>query len=406
MKKLILGGLAVVAIAVMAFWFFQSTGFATPDAGVGYSHNNYIGAPHEGVPDGSPERTGYDRPSDRTPDAPASDLAASGDGSGTGTGDPDCKNGPGDGTGIFTPCGHPIFAGDGNAGGGGHSGLRDHPINLPGDGLSDNTPDLFPAAGFDRMGESLGDAKPERTNSDKFLEQNGLPSTVGDRVGVRDCAPADVAVGECDRAVNTVNDGRRDRTVGRGRTSSVDGRRDSTNDRVAADIIAEADDPERPNRDGDSNGSAADFTPDRADSDATPDRVNDFTPDRTPEGLRDGRAHGATRPGHDLTPDGVQDRDGTSTLRDKGIWNHSQPARDAYSTGPGDRSKDFSAGSVSASGGRDAGGFGFGGAPGAGGGGGGCSYSTTATADGGLMLAIFLPLMIAFGFKLARKAGK
>jgi len=43
---------------------------------------------------------------------------------------------------------------------------------------------------------------------------------------------------------------------------------------------------------------------------------------------------------------------------------------------------------------------------GGGGDSGGCSYSTSGTADLGLMLAMLLPLMIAFGFRLARKAGK
>jgi hypothetical protein len=73
----------------------------------------------------------------------------------------------------------------------------------------------------------------------------------------------------------------------------------------------------------------------------------------------------------------------TNDSRDSGRLLHTQTARDAFSTGPADRTKDDFMG-----GGNDKAGFGFGG-----GGGGGCSLVATQSASPAFGLAYLLVLL-------------
>jgi hypothetical protein len=389
MKKAILWGVGLVFIAGLATWLFEGTGLATHNPNAGYSHNNYIGAPGEGTSDSSPEQPGYDRHSDRTPDA----VPDRHDTVTFPTDGPDCGNGPGDGN-----CGNSKFAGD---------GFTDEPITSPGEGVSDNKPDNLPASGFNRVHDEVVDADPERTNTDRYLEAHGLPSTQGDRVGARDCAAADLAAGECDRY--TVNGGKnyagvgggprelgRDRLVGRDGNATAGDRGtatqgDATRDRLEADIIAAHDDPARPNRDGDGRRTGTG-------NDLTPDQIAEPSADRVGArdcGIREGSTVNTNTADRKVGEcDGIQDRNLAGTLRDAGQQNHSQPARDTFRTGPGDNSRDRRA---------DEGGLGFGGAPSGGGSSGGCSMVASRTATTGSSLAYLLVLLTPVAIVVIRR---
>jgi hypothetical protein len=388
MKKAMIWGAGFVVIVGLAAWLFEGTGLATHNPNTGYSHNKYIGGPNESTRDSSPEQPGYDRHSDRTPDATPDrhdTVTFPTDG-------PDCGNAPGDGN-----CGNGKFASD---------SFSDAPITSPGDSTSDNNPDNLPATGFNRVGDEVSDQNPERINTDKYLEAHGKPSTQGDRVGAKDCAPADVAVGECDRY--TVNNGKnyagvgsgplstgRDRSVGRDGNATAGDRGtatqgDGVNDRVAADVLAAADDPARVNTDGDRRGSQGDGVSDRV-ARANADRVGSRDC-----GYREGNTNNinpADRAAGEC--DGVQDRNTAGTLRDAGQQNHSQPARDTFRTGPSDRSRDGRA---------DEGGLGFGGNPnGGGGGGGGCSLVAGTSTDPASGLAYLLVLLAPAALVMIRR---
>jgi hypothetical protein len=347
MKRTTLWVVGFVAASALLWLGFEGSSSATHDGNAGYSRNNYIGEPGDATDDYSPEVTGFDRNSnDRTPDATPDGVNQDST--------PDCGNGPGDGN-----CGNSPFSGD---------SYSDHGPG-PGDGVTDETPDLFPASGFNRVGENITDASPERTNSETYRIDHGLAPTDGDRVGgVRDCIPADVALGECDRATNLIDDSRSD-VVGRdGNATAADrvgtwGSGEGVPDRAAADIAAGADDPGKPNRDGDSNGS---------DGSGVPDRI--------------------ARPNADGTPDSTMSR----TDREYGYSNHAQPGRDVYSTGPADYFRDARS---------DIGGFGFGGAP-SGGGGGGCSMVAARTTTTGSGLAYLLVLFAPVAVVLLRRFGR
>jgi len=345
MKRTTLWVVGFVAASALLWLGFEGSSLATHDENAGYSRNNYIGAPGDEVADYSPEVTGFDRNSnDRTPDATPDGVNQDST--------PDCTNGPGDGN-----CGNSPFSGD---------SYSDHG-NGPGDSASDSTPDLFPAGGFNRVGESINDASPERSNTERARVLNGQAPTVGDRVGgVRDCIPADVALGECDRATNLIDDAFSD-VVGRdGNATAADrtgtwGSGEGVPDRAAADIIASSDDPGRPSRDGDGNGSNASGVPDQI-----------------------------ARPNADGVQDNTPSRD-----NDFGYSNHASPARDAFQTGPSDYSRDSR---------PDIGGFGFGGNPG--GGGGGCSLVASQTATTGSSFAYLLVLFAPVAVVLLRRFGR
>ncbi len=364
MKRTMIWGMGLALAGVVLWWGFQGTGQASHNPSAGYSHNNFIGGPDDGNSDGDgsgsgSDRSGFDRNADRVPDgdsAGSADDRGGTDGDGTGTGVPDCVNGPGDGTNVDYSCGNTLFTGD---------DVKDY--NGPGDGWYDQVRDNLPASGFDRAGEGIADAAPEHTNSDRYRLSHGLTSTQGDRVGNRDCIAADKLLGECDRNTNMVEDWQRDRVGRDGNTTSADWNTltagDSTPDQTAADIAAGFDDPGRPGRDGDSNGSEG-----------------DGVSSRIPE------------PSADSTPDATQDRDVAGTLRDAGYVNHSSASRDAYATGPHDSTHDSGFG-----GGSDIGGYGFGGAP-TGGGSGGCSLVASASATTGssftYLLVLFAPVAV------------
>ncbi|MBI3620652.1 MAG: hypothetical protein HY208_00490 [Nitrospirae bacterium] len=372
MKRTMIWGMGLALAAALLWWGFQGTGQASHNPSVGYSHNNYIGGPSDSTSDGdgsgsSSDRTGFDRNADRVPDgdsAGSADDRGGTDGDGTGAGVPDCVNGPGDGTGVDFSCGNDLFSSD---------NVKDY--NGAGDGYADQVRDDLPASGFNRAGDDMTDAVPEHTNSDRYRLSNGLTSTQGDRVGNRDCIAADKAVGECDRNTNMVSDWQRDRVGRDGNTTSADWNTltagDGTPDQAAADIAAGFDDPGRPSRDGDSNGS---------DGSGTPDRI--------------------ARANADSTPDASQDRDVAGTLRDAGDVNHSSASRDAYATGPGDSTHDSGFG-----GGSDQGGFGYGGVP-SGGGSGGCSLVASASATTGSGFAYLLVLFAPVAVVLLRRLGR
>jgi hypothetical protein len=410
MKRTMIWGLGLVLAAVVLWWGFQGTGQASHNPSAGYSHNNYLGGPHDGTSDSDDtgngsERTGFDRHADRTPDGDGAGAAAANDrggpdGANDGSGVPDCVNGPGDGdsgSAVDTPCGHPRFTGD---------NVRDY--NGPGDGRSDSSSDNGPASGFDRAGEGSGarevgrDASPEHTNSDKYRLQHGLASTQGDRVGNRDCLAADVAVGECDRNIHLVNDSRRDRVGRDGNTSASDwntgGAGDGTTDRVAADIAAGFDDPGRPARDGDGHGgigvAGADDIGDAAGpATGATDGSGNSVEDTGSSG--NGTSDQIAEASSDSTPDASQDR---GNLRDAGYVNHSSPSRDAYPTGPSDRTHDEGFGEAG-----DKAGFGFGGAPSGGGGNGGCSMVAGTSAKPASGIAYLLVLLTPAALVVIRR---
>jgi hypothetical protein len=102
-----------------------------------------------------------------------------------------------------------------------------------------------------------------------------------------------------------------------------------------------------------------------------------------------------TRPNADsgtTGEDGIQDRNVTNDSRDSGRLLHTQASRDAFSTGPSDRTKDNFMG-----GGNDRAGFGFGG------GGGGCSLVASQSASPAFGLAYLLLLLAPVALVVARR---
>jgi hypothetical protein len=268
---------------------------------------NEIGSPLDQIRDDISDRPGADRDNDRQPDR------GNRDGDGDGTPDreapsrnrdeePDCGDGPGDGR-----CSDSPNQGDAT------------PDNFgPGDVADDAKPDV--PRSVNRIGENVHDAIPDRANRDLA---NRFDPAVRDRQGNRDCLRKDLPAGECDR--NTFNSprdgvlpscfdcpkGGRDRE-GRDGNPNADWKLDGSTadgspDRTSAMIAANADDPRRPERDGDGRG-----------------KDGDAEPSRTQPSFRDS-------PNHDADPD---------RPRDVGRVNHDQPARDTFLTGPADRSKD------------------------------------------------------------------
>ena len=426
MKRSILWGVSLILTGAVLWWGSQTITEAehrTP--ATGYNPAN-VGQPNDEVSDASPDKPGSEQVQrDRNPDRPtgtatAGDLTDDGvpDRSTNRDGvpgvpptpdrteqrdagvdrDPDCGNGPGDGN-----CGNSPNAGDGRADNFG-----------AGDDIADNLPDR-PIA-LNRTLDQVTDGLPDAPWKDRFLLLDGVgPDTVNDRVGVRDCLAADIAVGECDRNFdnhpkaggnNQADTTEKDRPLtvqGRvGASNTPDRSRDNNPD--GDDLTPDGTPSRTPSRNNDWNASsdalgagAGDSTRDkactgeadnpwRANVDCTPDGVRDhnassgdaadFTPDRTPLANSDKR------------PDASQDR---VNNRDRGSHDHNIASRDAYSFGAGDNISD---------GWPDEGSLGYGGA---GGGGGGCSLVASRTATTGSSLAYLLVLLAPVAFVIARR---
>jgi hypothetical protein len=369
MKRMILWSASLILTGVALWW-----GSQVPASAGGYSHNHFIGGPSDEISDQSPERSGFDRNADRVPDGDgegsASDRGGP-DGDGTASGIPDCNNGPGDGTGIGNPCGHPI-ASDTTPD---HNGMGDSQGD--GSGNGDHTgggsdPSDYRAA-INRIADEFSDGKPEHPHT----------GDAPDRVGLKDCANP----GECDGRSSGPTDFRHDAVGIDGVRLAQDNSSDLTPDR-ATDIAAGFDDPKRPNRDGDARGSGCDGG---GCGDVTPDRNNDLTPDITPDRNEDaGVSDQGAGPNADSIPDGTEDRSG---VRDRGTWKAAQTARDAFTFGPHDASRDKFKG-----GGSDRGNFGY-----AGSGGGGCSLVAGSAASPASGLAYLLVLLAPAALVVIRR---
>jgi hypothetical protein len=391
MNKWTVGGIGLLFFGVLIFFGSQITTYASHNPNQTYDYNLGVGTPQDGIDDSSPDRPGSDFNNDRDPDRPnrdphtpdagdeCSDRGTNQDNCDVGAGDetpdrgpglvrdrgvdltPDCGNGPGD-----NECGNPVSF----DGAGPEDSTPDNDFwgvlgEHPGDNDGDDTPDMF--FPLNRPGDNISERDDEgsshfpgdRPNADRYLGSVGLPTSVGDRVGDRDCAPADLPLGECDRStVNLIYDDNRD-AVGRDGDVNADFALDGSGEDNTPDRDrSNADDPNRPERDGDSN--RADGATDRPDAELVKDgnccvdRVNqdwpnfDGSPDRvakgadhalgardgSPDRVGDDRVEAANA---DWIPDGVSDR----TDRDHGYWNHASPARDTYLFGPGDHSYDY-----------------------------------------------------------------
>jgi len=353
MKRMIFLSASLILTGVALWWGSQTAVLAG-----NYSHNNFIGGLNDGISDKSPERSGYDRHADRKPDGDSAGSASDRggkDGDGTGSGTPDCFDGPGDGdyTGAKdnrSGCGNPTGVGDATPD---YNDMFDD--NGAGTGTGDHTgsggdnPDY--RAAINRIADEFADHTPEWKNADHFA--NHVDSTP-DRVGLKDCADP----GECDGrpGKSSPHDFYRDRVGRDGRVNSEDKVSDSTPDRDTSGH----DDPNRPERDGDAHHGQGDGTP------------------------------GKVVPAYaDSIRDGIQDRPNV----DNGTTNHKQKARDAYSSGTNDRTKDRLQG-----GGSDRANFGY-----AGGGGGGCSLVAGTTTDPASGLAYLLVLLTPAALVVIRR---
>ncbi|HEY5648483.1 MAG TPA: hypothetical protein VIU33_03220, partial [Nitrospiria bacterium] len=322
MKKSVLLGAGLILIGVFLLLGVQKNTLASHDPNANYDPALGVGTPEDSVADSTPDKPGSDFDNDRTPDRTAGDRGTTdaGDnlrdrspnsdrdgnrddgpaGGQNGAPDrsaqqsrnkdrtPDCGDGPGDGS-----CGNSPASGD------------DRRDNFgAGDDLEDEIPDR-PRA-INRVGDNVSDESPDRTNEEGYLADNGMPLTINDRRGARDCATADQAVGECDNnTTNQIDDNFEDRV---GRSGSEDWALDGSGSDATPDknIAAESDNPNRPARDGDSFGSQGDGTASRISA-----AIRDGAPDKT-----------ASRP------------------RTNGWHNHSQAARDTFQEGARDYSPD------------------------------------------------------------------
>jgi hypothetical protein len=165
MKRGILWSILFLA-GVVVWWGSQVPAMA------GYSPNHYIGLPFDGdqgglVRDHSPERSGWDRHSDRDPDG---DSAGSADDR-EHDNKPDCRNATGDGIGFvvgFMGAGGNLNAGPCGSWGEGGDGTPfaddlkpERPNKGPGDFISDSVPDRHTAPGFNRIGDKYYDEDPD-----------------------------------------------------------------------------------------------------------------------------------------------------------------------------------------------------------------------------------------------------
>ncbi len=419
MKRSFFWGASLMLAGVVLWWGFQGSSQAdhrTP--ATGYDPTNAsVGQPNDEVSDDSPDKPGSEQAQrDRNPDRPtgtatAGDLSPDGvsDASTNRDGvpgvpptpdrteqrdagvdlDPDCGNGPGDGN-----CGNSRNSGDGRADNFG-----------AGDDITDNLPDR-PIA-LNRTLDQVNDGLPDAPWKDSFLLLDGVgPDTINDRVGVRDCLAADIAVGECDDNFdNHPNAGGNNRadTTEKDRPLTVQGRVGASNtpDRSRDGIVDGT-----PSRDRDWNASSdrnaaggGDATRDkactgeadnpwRANVDCTPDSVRDHN--ASSGDAPDGTSDRVLLANADNRPDASQDR---VNNRDRGTHDHNIASRDAYSFGAGDNISDGRA---------DEGSLGYA-SVGGGGGGGGCSLVASRTATTGSSLAYLLVLLAPVAFVIARR---